>query len=158
MVRFHHRKFTGIFLHFQVRKNSKYIAALRLVSSHGISQQQKLGEESPLPMWTKQSMVMTMLVAAAANGGPRQGKMAPHPEHISFALPRPPRLGSAPLSVLTLLSPSPQPRLPPLARSLHLHTLRDKPVDGGGGSLRAAQRADPLLELELHSACALHLL
>ena len=75
------------------------------------------GGAGTLTMLTKESMVMTMLVAAAANGGPRQGKMAPHPEHISFALPRPPRLGSVPLSVLTLLSPSPPPRLPSVARS-----------------------------------------
>ena len=43
-------------------------------------------------MLTRESMVMKLLVAAAANGGANQGEMAPHPEHISVALPRAPRL------------------------------------------------------------------
>ena len=37
-------------------------------------------------------MVMTLLMAAAAIGGANQGDMALHPEHISVALPRAPRL------------------------------------------------------------------
>ena len=47
---------------------------------------------APLPTLTRESMVMTLLVAAAAIGGANQGDMALHPEHISVALPRAPRL------------------------------------------------------------------
>ena len=43
-------------------------------------------------MLTRESMVMTLLLAAAAIGGAKQGDMALHPEHISVALPRAPRL------------------------------------------------------------------
>ena len=81
---------------------------------------------APLPTLTRESMVMTLLVAAAAIGGANQGDMALHPEHISVALPRAPRL-----------------------------EINDR---RGRWGQRAAQRASPLLELELPSACAPHLL